>query len=399
MALERILLVDDEPNVLEGYRRSLRGQFDITVALSGAEALEKIEREAPFAVVVSDMRMPEMSGVELLKRVKSTTPDSVRMMLTGNADQETAIQAVNQGHIFRFLNKPCPPQTFNIALTMGVRQYKLVTAEKELLEKTLNGSVEMLTQILSLTDPETFAAAGKVKRYLNLIAEELELENLWALEVAVMLSPIGFLTLPPELKTKVNNGSALNTKEDQALGGVPEIGARLLSKIPRLEEAATLVRYGVDRIRTDSIPTGKLTDEALIGLELVRLLYDLVHSEEDGIGVERSLEELKQRGRYEAELVDRVRTALQHAEPGLFSGDYVVLELTLRKILIGDELYRDVLSDDERLLLAAGSTITGPFLERLANYRKLVGIQEPIKVKRFVPKSVVSAAPDPVPTE
>ena len=86
MAKDRILLVDDEPNVLDGYRRSLRGQFDISVASGGKEALDKIAREAPVAVVVSDMRMPEMNGVELLKRVKIASPNSIRMMLTGNAE-------------------------------------------------------------------------------------------------------------------------------------------------------------------------------------------------------------------------------------------------------------------------------------------------------------------------
>lgn len=392
MPLDRILLVDDEPNILDGYRRGLRGQFDISVALSGAEALDKIEREAAFAVVVSDMRMPEMNGVEFLKRVKMSAPDSVRMMLTGNADQETAIQAVNQGHIFRFLNKPCPPQTFSIALTMGIRQYKLITAEKELLEKTLKGSVEMLTQILSLTDPDAFVVVSKVKSYLGVVAEALCIANPWTLEVSAMVSPIGLLTLPPELKAKVNTGAALNSKEEQAVLAIPEIGARLLSHIPRLEEVAELVRCGVDRERGE-YRSSKLSEESSFGLAVLRLLHDLVRSELGGQGVDRAMEELKQRGKHESALVERVRNALQQGNPTLFSGEYLVLDLSLKKILIGDELYGDVLSEDDRLLLASGSRITGPFLERLANYRKLVGIKEPIKVKRFVPKTVLSGAP------
>jgi response regulator RpfG family c-di-GMP phosphodiesterase len=393
MTLDRILLVDDEPNVLDGYRRSLRGQFDITTATSGKEALEKIAKESPFAVVVSDMRMPEMSGVELLKRVKTIAPDSVRMMLTGNADQETAILAVNQGHIFRFLNKPCPAQNFSIALTLGARQYHLITAEKELLEKTLKGSVEMLTEILSLTDPEAFAAAGKVKSYLGYTASELGIVDPWLFEVAVMVSPIGLLTLPPELKRKVNADAPLSPEEAQAVSAIPEIGSRLLSHIPRMEEVAELVRRGVDRRRADSQGI-QLSQETTFGLSVVRLFFDLVQCEQSGQAPERALEELRQGGKHDASLVERIRDALQHAVPELFCGEYITLDLTLKKVQIGDELCKDVSAEDERLLLASKTVITGAFLERLSNYKKLVGVKEPIKVKRFVPRSVLNSIPN-----
>src|SRR5215471_19321351 len=101
---ELILLVDDD---LHGYRRSLRGEFLMDTVLSGQEALNLIQSKGPYAVVISDMRMPGMDGVELLRRVKSVSPETVRIMLTGNADQDSAVEAINEGSIFRFLNKPC----------------------------------------------------------------------------------------------------------------------------------------------------------------------------------------------------------------------------------------------------------------------------------------------------
>src|SRR5258708_28798973 len=102
--MEKILFVDDEPNVVEAYQRSLRRDFQNAIATSGAQALEMIAAGGPYAVVVSDMRMPEMDGVQFLTKASELAPDTVRIMLTGNADQQTAIEAVNQGHIFRFLN-------------------------------------------------------------------------------------------------------------------------------------------------------------------------------------------------------------------------------------------------------------------------------------------------------
>ncbi len=143
----KILCVDDEPNILAGYRRSLRKQFEIETAPGGAEALAMIAEGGPYAVLVTDMRMPGMDGIQFLREAQRVAPDSVRIMLTGNADQQTAAGAVNEGRIFRFLNKPCPAEDLAHALAAGLEQYRLVTAEKELLEKTLGGTIRMMMEI------------------------------------------------------------------------------------------------------------------------------------------------------------------------------------------------------------------------------------------------------------
>src|SRR5689334_22713738 len=124
----KILCVDDDPNILQGYKRAFRRDFEIHIAEGGIEGLAMIENEGPFAVVVSDMRMPVMDGIQFLIRVRELAPQSVRMMLTGNADQQTAIDAVNQGNIFRFMTKPCPPDVMATMLNAGIEQYRLITA-------------------------------------------------------------------------------------------------------------------------------------------------------------------------------------------------------------------------------------------------------------------------------
>lgn len=103
----RILFVDDDPNILKGFQRNLRKHYDISVADSGQTGLELIANSEPFAVIVADMQMPRMNGVEFLAQTRKISPDSVRIMLTGNADQQTAIAAINRGDIYRFVNKPC----------------------------------------------------------------------------------------------------------------------------------------------------------------------------------------------------------------------------------------------------------------------------------------------------
>jgi DNA-binding NtrC family response regulator len=150
---DRILLVDDDANILQGYQRALRKQFVLEPALSGEEGLEAVRAQGPYAVVVADMQMPGMNGVEFLARVKEIAPDTVRMMLTGNADQQTALEAVNEGHIFRFLTKPCSPDLLAKMLGAGLKQYGLVMSERDLLAKTLRGSIQVLTDVLGLVNP------------------------------------------------------------------------------------------------------------------------------------------------------------------------------------------------------------------------------------------------------
>ena len=101
--LERILMVDDESKVLSGYELLLHKEFQIDTAVGGAAALSALEATGPYAVVVSDMHMPEMNGAQLLARIKHLAPNTIRIILTGNADIQNAVSAVNEGSIFRFL--------------------------------------------------------------------------------------------------------------------------------------------------------------------------------------------------------------------------------------------------------------------------------------------------------
>jgi serine phosphatase RsbU (regulator of sigma subunit) len=125
----RILLVDDDPLLLAGLKRQLRRHFHILTAAGGIEALQMVEaQDDPLMVVVSDYRMPGMNGIDLLAQIKALRPDMVRMMLTGSTDLKTAIQAVNEGHIFQFHLKPCPADALARAIDEGVVHYRKVSA-------------------------------------------------------------------------------------------------------------------------------------------------------------------------------------------------------------------------------------------------------------------------------
>ncbi len=120
----KILFVDDEKNVLDGFKRQLRKKFDFETALGGEKALEVMAESGPFAVVVSDLRMEGMDGMTFLRHVRKLSPDTVCVMLTGFGDLDVAVEAVNEGRIFRFLNKPCPPDVLLETLNESLEHYR-----------------------------------------------------------------------------------------------------------------------------------------------------------------------------------------------------------------------------------------------------------------------------------
>ncbi|GAB6094996.1 hypothetical protein JCM14469_12480 [Desulfatiferula olefinivorans] len=120
---EKILFVDDDANILAAYKRNLRKLFDILTAASGEEGLSLLQSDGPFGVVLSDLRMPGMDGFEFLARVKERSPDSLCIMLTGHAELQSSLRAVNEGYIFRFLTKPCKMDTLSTAVSSGLSQY------------------------------------------------------------------------------------------------------------------------------------------------------------------------------------------------------------------------------------------------------------------------------------
>jgi CheY-like chemotaxis protein len=153
-----ILCVDDEENILRALRRLLRKEsYRLLTAGNAAEGLKILENENPW-VIISDQRMPEMDGVTFLKKVRETHPDVIRITLTGYTDVETIKEAVNQGHIFKFLLKPWNDENLILEIRQAVNQYKLISANQELNDKVMaqNDELKHLNEHLeSIVDQRT----------------------------------------------------------------------------------------------------------------------------------------------------------------------------------------------------------------------------------------------------
>src|SRR5271154_6113686 len=238
----RILCVDDDPNVLEGLARTLRSHYIVETANEGTVAIEMLKTAEPFAVIMSDQRMPQMTGTQFLAHARAVAPFSVRVLLTGQADMESAIDAVNEGNIFRFLTKPCSSDLLLAALDSCCQQYLLVTSEKVLLEQTLHGSIKALVDILSLANPLAFGRATRVRKIVEGLMNHFQIRERRPVEVAAMLSQIGCVTLPPETLDKLYKGVALNRGEQTLIERMPAVVEKCLSNIPRLEAVREILR-------------------------------------------------------------------------------------------------------------------------------------------------------------
>ncbi len=376
---DKILFVDDEENVLQSMKRQLRKRFPMQFALSGDEALQKLKENGPFAVIVSDMRMPGMNGVELLSRVKDLYPDTVRIMLTGNADQETAMEAVNNGQIFRFLTKPCSTATLVPSLALAQRQYRLLTAEKELLQKTLKGSVTVLSELLSQAKPTVFSAGLRIKEYATDVARQLDLPNLWQIEVAALLAQIGCISLPTDIINKKYAGLELDDEEETMWSNYPEIGARLLENIPRLESVTKMIRWQQKPFSeyTDDFMESEF-EEVITGAQILKGSIDFDLILHQGHSPFKVVEELhQQESKYNGEVLKALSKIhfQEHAR---------ILSLGVDDITVGMIAEEDITAKNGAMILPRGQEISWSVLQALYNFNRQVGIIEPITVRTGV---------------
>jgi response regulator RpfG family c-di-GMP phosphodiesterase len=387
--IHKILCVDDEPNILDAYRRALKKDFLIETAVGGVLALEMIAASGPYAVIVSDMKMPGMDGVQFLARVKELAPESVRIMLTGNADQQTATEAVNEGNIFRFLTKPCPPESLAKSLTAGIEQYRLIRAEKDLLETTLSGSIQVLTDVLSLVNPTAFGRASRVRRLVRQLSTLLRVENAWQIEIAAMLSQIGCITVPEDTLTKVYEGKSLLAEELSMLQAHPRVGRDLISRIPRLEPVAEIIAHQEMKFSDVESPhDSTLGTPVPAAARILKLALDFDKLIEAKLSRSEAYSEIERRGDwYQPSVVEALRKIVDGSQT-LYDTVYIkVSEMTLEMILAAD-----VMSVKGEVLVANGQDVTLSLRMRLENFLARGDIEEPIKV--LVPRDATGFGND-----
>lgn len=376
MSNPRILFVDDDINILDGFQRTLRKRYSVDIAVGPMEGLRSINEHGPYAVVVADLKMPKMNGIDFLSRVKEVNPDTVRIMLTGHGDMDVAIQAINAGNVFRFLTKPCSPVDLEKALIAGTEQHRLITAEKEIMENTVKGITDVLIDILSMTNEEAMGRATRIKRFVRDIAVHLGELDIWFYETGALLSQIGCVILPENVLGKIDTGEKLEGEELQLFNQHPFIASDLIRKIPRLEGLAKMIAYQEKHYDGRGIPIDRVKGKDIpLGSRILKIVLDYDLLTNRGFSPGKSLQKmLERKGRYDPAVIKAFIEVLQMEE------QYILKKVKVSELIPFMIAAEAIESLNGILLLQKGSELSGNQVEKLNNLDKTYGVRQPISM-------------------
>jgi HD-GYP domain-containing protein (c-di-GMP phosphodiesterase class II) len=304
-------------------------------------------------------------------------------MISGHADMSDALNSINQAGIFRLMLKPCPTEEIAAALNAGLEQNRLIMAEKQLLEGTLNGALHALTDILSLLDPEAYGQAQLRGRIAGEVARALGQPS-WAFETAALLADIGHATLPPLLGDKVRKRLALSEPERLLAERVPEFSARLLKHIPRLEAVAEAVLYQDKHFNGAGFPAGTVSRAALpLGARVLHVVKAMIQLTTKGTSPETAIEFLKQGPeRYDPKVVQALYACVPllsaKKAPAASGGPR---KATLATLTEGMVLLADITTTAGMMVLATGTRLTPVYIQRILNFAELNPLAEPFLVE------------------
>ena len=371
-----VLCVDDEPRTVHGLALHLRRRYRVLTAHGGQEALERMRDHGSVAVIISDMRMPDMDGATLLAKVRALHPESTRILLSGDPSRDGVIAAINSGQIFRFLSKPCSVDELNSAVEAAVEQHRLVTSERVLLQETLMGCIRTLTDVLALANPAAFGRASRLRHQVMAFSEYLGYgRGFWQLEAAAMLSQIGCLSLPPGLVDKVHHGGTLSAEEQVLVEGVGEVSSKLLRHIPRLEPVVEILT-ALDSRSAGRDSSGDPPDSpAAMAMRILTLVGDCDVLISQGHSAATAAQILHARAeRYGAQLVKSYAAHL-----GTSSAEMRVIRIPLGAVRLGMTILQDIRTELGMLLVARGFEVTERFMERIKNFGPAL-LEETIEV-------------------
>lgn len=363
----RILCVDDEQYVLDALMRTLRLEFDVTFALGGEVALKTLREEGPFAVIVSDLRMPGMDGTEFLTRAAEIAPETVRVLLTGNGDLVAAVEAVNRCDLFRFLLKPTTHDDLFRTLRDAAKQYELVVSEREWREQTLRGAVSALLEALSLSNPVVYGRATRIRHVVTTLLPAVAPWDDGTVDIAASLSQLGAVSLPTEIVAKLDHGAPLDRDQQATVDALPAFTAARLESIPRLDKVRRAIRLQCKNYDGTGPPEDECVegDDLPLASRLLRVAADFDQLEALGVSRKEAVEVMtRRRGAYDPEIIHALQVLVLLDERGVQNTPRPTAPWQLCEGMV---LARDITDRNGVLLVGRGHVVTPALVARILN--------------------------------
>ncbi|GIF20477.1 response regulator RpfG family c-di-GMP phosphodiesterase [Actinoplanes tereljensis] len=367
-----VLLVDDENEILEALALQLRRDHKVLTAASGDDALRVLAETGPVAAVISDLRMPGMDGVELLRRVQLEYPDTTRVLHTAQSDLSAAISAINDGGVYRYLAKPVKSDELRATVQDAVELNGRTTTERHLLDTTLKSSIQAVFGCLELASPAAFARAGRIRTRVSELCVTMQLEALWEIEVAAMASQLGAVTIPPSVLAKLDKGLPCTEEEQHMIDAMPGVAVELLKGIPMMEDVLEIVRgLAPGRVKDPSKPQSPLIEAAI---DVIRTAMDFETLESRGMELESAITVLECRDHSALNVLSALREV-----NGLDKvAEKQVRGLKVAELEVGMRVAEDIAATNGLVLIGRGMTVTSLLLDRLDNYARMIEIIEPV---------------------
>ncbi len=424
-----VMFIDDEPNILRAIKRALfKMDINLVLADSGQKALALLEK-APAHVIISDMKMPNMSGAELLEQVAEKYPDTFRVVLTGYADIDSTIKAVNQGRIHRYMQKPWDNQELMNTIEEGLERIRLkdenarlqkLTATQNKKLKDINVQLEQMVQkrtrqikaalnrvekhnqaveqvlfnVISINPDVNGKFAIEVSELAGRLAKEAGLEkgDVKLVKYAGLICELGLLGLTPDDYRLPF--SKMNYQQQQAYLSQTRKAADILAPAQQMQPVSDIIEYQFEHYNGSGL-YNKVAKEIPIGARIVSIARDywrLVTGRLSGTEMaprDAKLEMKKHRNtRYDGEILDILLNAKDVGRPVYM--DNTVSATSLQPgMVLGQNLYNDA----HILILPEGHVFTTSTISKLASFERERGKKFTISLKKDEPESPEEAAP------
>lgn len=383
MTANKILLVDDQPRTLEVFRLSVENDFDIELVDTAAKAWQLLNSSSEFAVVISDMHMPVVDGVQFLTTVRNRFPTITRIIMTADSDQEIAAKAVNDGQVFRFLQKPFSTAELRNVMQLGLEHHALLASEKNLLEETLRGSINLLVDLLADVKPLAFGRSRRAKKLVSMVCQKLEITHSWEIKVSAMLSQIGCISVPDRILEAIHSGETLKAVDQMEFNQHAKFGESLIENIPKMKSISRLV--GWQHKRFDELRVLATSERELISASVLSICLEFDRLVQQNTTAEDAIDAMRQDNkRYDIKVVDALAMVVL--------GTKTTAQLTAWDLRVGMTLDSDVIDERGSLLVPRGQVITEIMLKRLQC--RASSIKAPISVVLSTVDSMMDSEAD-----
>lgn len=268
----KILIVDDEPDNLQLLYRTLRRDYEVTKAQGPLEALE-ILKETPFNCILSDHKMPDMDGVEFLKRTYDMYPDTIRLLVTAYSDVEILMNAINYAKIYRYIKKPYSPEELLHIVQLALEYYQLKEDNKKLivdLKDLFSGTINAIMDALDSKDSYTLGRSRRVAFYTSKIIAAMDLNKTEkaTIELAALLHDIGMIGVQEDILHKVEK---LTDEERGEIRKHVFYSVKILEDIKQLDKVTDIIRYHHEFYNGAGYPFGIKGEEIPLGARIIAI--------------------------------------------------------------------------------------------------------------------------------